>query len=331
MYRHRNERAQGWKRYSQRRLRFALPATLARARILGPLPSFLVIGTQRGGTTYLHDLLLDHPSVASALVKEVHFFSRHFDRGLGWYRANFAPGYVASWRPGSGRRIGGEATADYLFFPCVPQRIQQSIPEVKLIALLRDPVDRAYSHYQLSVRNGVESLSFEDALQAESERLGLPIGQTWPDAVQLDLHQVHHSYVTKGLYAHQLRRWMKLFPMEQLLIVNSERLYAQTQIVLDEVADFLELRQWQPVGQKNTNGLPYSSMRPETRRTLVDFYRPYNQELYELLGTSFDWDAEPLSSERRRMHVPISSAAIGSMVGATPRALEQVREKGSEA
>jgi Sulfotransferase domain len=135
---------------------------------LGSLPDFLILGTENGGTTTLHWTLCQHPHVEPATKKEVHFFDSHrwFEKGIGWYRSRFP---APAW--GDGRRvITGEASPYYLLHPFAPHRASITVPDAKLIALLRNPVDRAYSAYKHRVLTGRESLSFEEALDAEEER-----------------------------------------------------------------------------------------------------------------------------------------------------------------
>src|SRR4051794_20653441 len=137
------------------------------------MPTFLIIGGQRCGSTSLFSYLARHPAVGRSRGKEVHFFTLEYERGLAWYRSHFPTRLtVASTR----RRLGvdmiaGEATPYYLFHPLAPYRVQAVLPEARLIAVLRDPVDRAYSHYQHEVALGVETLGFAEAVEAESDRL----------------------------------------------------------------------------------------------------------------------------------------------------------------
>ena len=195
------------------------------------LPDFLGLGTQKGGTTYLHGLLGQHPQVQLANPKELQFFSLHWSRGVAWYGSHFdavAPGQCC-----------GEVTPYYLFHPLVPQRIQGLMPQVKLIVLLRDPVDRALSQYFHSRRLGLEPLALADALAAESSRLAdaqLVLEQDGP-------HRSHqqHSYVSRSRYEQQLQPYQALFADEQLLLLRSELLFAQPQLIWQQVLLFLGL------------------------------------------------------------------------------------------
>ena len=129
------------------------------------LPDFIMIGGMKCGTTSLFQYLQQHPGVSRVYVEEVHFFDLHYGRGLNWYRAHFPV-------KGKGEAtICGDDSPYYIFHPLVPARVREDVPGAKLIALLRNPVDRAYSHYHHELRRGREDLSFEKALDREEERL----------------------------------------------------------------------------------------------------------------------------------------------------------------
>src|ERR1700730_9070734 len=136
------------------------------------LPDFLIIGTQRGGTTSLFHYLEAHPCVRPAVNKDLHFFDRKYNKGLAWYRGHFptrVERYYAQKIRGRAF-LTGEASPSYLFHPHTPGRVAQAVPHVKLIVLLRNPVTRAYSQYHHAVELGHETLSFEDAIRGEEER-----------------------------------------------------------------------------------------------------------------------------------------------------------------
>jgi hypothetical protein len=240
-------------------------------------PDFIIIGTQRGGTTSLYEYLTAHPDVGAAYRKEVHFFDRHFGKGIDWYRAHF---------PLAGEfSVVGEASPYYLFHPSVPERLHEVIPAVKLIALLRNPVDRALSQYHMKVSRGLESLTFEDAIQRESERLSAsdnPMGAAWR----------HHSYLARGRYAEQLLRWLRVFPRVQLLILKSEDLFAEPQRVLGQVQHYLGLGPHTPAQFTLHHKATYSAMDAATRQRLEEYFAPHNRTLYALLGCDFAWEAE---------------------------------------
>jgi hypothetical protein len=241
----------------------------------GKPPEFIIIGAQKGGTTTLHRYLTDHPDVSEALRKEIHYFSWSYSNGMLWYLSHFP-------EP-DGFRLVGEASTSYIHDPEVPDRIRQAIPAVKLIALLRNPIDRAYSQYQMNVRKKFEELSFEDAIAQEPERLRSAPSRSstlWR----------YSSYLARGRYAEQLERWFAVFPREQLLILQSETFFAQPEIGLAQTLAFLDLRSWHPADFDVYNSGAYTDMHPETRARLVAYFAPHNQRLYELLGQDFGWD-----------------------------------------
>jgi hypothetical protein len=248
------------------------------------LPDFIIIGTAKGGTHTLYDLLTRHPHVERAISKEVRYFSKHFDRGTEWYRSQFPP---PRW--GDGRRsITGEATPRYLFDPLVPQRMAEVVPQARLIALLRNPVDRAYSHYQHRVRDTRETRTFEEAIETERE---------WTPGEEDGTHEPRDGgsrppfeYLKRGVYVDQLLHWSKFFSREQMLVLKSEDFFEREVDTLKLVLDFLGLPDWEPQATEIRNKGHYEQeMNSATRRWLEDYFRPHNQRLYEYLGVDFGW------------------------------------------
>jgi Sulfotransferase domain len=249
------------------------------------LPDFLIIGTQRGGTTSLYEYLVRHPAIPRALTKEVRFFDVEFDRGLNWYRAHF-PSQMYKWtRQRTGQpMVVGEATPDYMFDPRVPPRVSAAVPEVKLIVLLRNPIDRAYSHYWHQVSRGFEQLTFEEAIKRETSRT-----EKYGEEPRGSWERHHHSYLARGVYVDQLSMWMDLFPKDRFFIEKSERLFAHPAAVVGELFQFLGLPDERggsfPVLNANSSG----KMDPITRQMLADYFRPHNERLHRLLGRDLGW------------------------------------------
>ena len=187
------------------------------------LPDFLVLGTQKGGTTTLQLLLNQHPGVFLAPGKEVHYFSKHWEQSPAWYANHFKDA-----RPGQRR---GDITPFYLFHPQAPQRIHSLLPNAQLIVLLRDPVERALSQYFHSVRLGFEHLPVAEGLAAEPERL----------RTEDPIHLQEHSYVSRSRYLEQLDRYGELFSHQQLLVLKSEDLFADPAATWKRIESFLGL------------------------------------------------------------------------------------------
>jgi Sulfotransferase domain len=223
----------------------------------------------------------------------VHFFDTCYGRGMSWYASRF-PTRLYAWYVA--RRHGvelrtGEASPYYLFHPHVPQRVAEHLPRVKVIALLRDPVQRAYSHYQHEVARGFETLSFEEAIQAEPVRLAGETERMLAEPLYNSFAHQHHSYVARGRYAEQLDRWRSRFADEQLLVLSSGRFFAEPGRWFGRVLDFLELPAFTPGAFDRHNAYRYREMDPRVRGWLVDHYREPNRELYESLGDDFGWSA----------------------------------------
>ena len=260
---------------------------------LRQLPDFVIIGAQKAGTTTLYNSLKRHPGIAPASHKELFFFDLQYHRGPMWYRAHF-PYRPSRWpvmtRGRSQRLLSGESTPNYLFHPHAPGRMAAVIPQAKLLVLLRNPVDRAYSHYQHQVRAGRETLSFEDAVEQEPVRLHGELEKMQADARYDSAARHRYSYLARGVYVEQLQRWERAFSRQHMLIVNSEAFYADPASTLQRVTAWLGLSRWTPPPRKDNAGGAYAPMRPETRARLIGYFRPYNQRLYEHLGVSYGWD-----------------------------------------
>lgn len=288
-----------------RPLKRLLKAPRALTARLRTLPDFLIIGAQRCGTTSLYRYLIGHPCVAPAFRKEVHFFEKNFVKGVDWYREHFPSLFFRQYVRTVRRQefVTGEASVYYIFHPLASRRVFETIPGVKLIALLRNPVDRAYSHYQHEVRKGRETLSFEEAIEREPERLTGERERMLADERYDSFNVRYHSYLTRGLYADQLENWLTLFPRDRLLVIRSEDFFADPAAVLAQTLGFLGLSRWEPrtFPKYNYAGHPrltaatygyasYRKMDPATRRRLVDYFQPHNERLYELLCRDFGWD-----------------------------------------
>lgn len=173
----------------------------------GSLPDFVIIGAQKSGTTSLYHVLSQHPYVRPAARKELHYFSIFFHRGLDWYRSCFPSPEQEAGRS----TITGESSPYYLFHPHAPRRMAEALPQTRLIVLLRNPVDRAYSHYQMIANFGHEPLTFEEAIEAEEVRLSGEKAKMLDDGQYFSFAHQYFSYLAKGIYVDQLAYWSKFF------------------------------------------------------------------------------------------------------------------------
>ena len=250
------------------------------------LPDFLIIGVMKGGTTSLFNYLIRHPLVFPPFRKEIKYFDCNYPKGYSWYRAHF-PLRIKMKQPGA---ITGEATPYYIFHPLAPRRIAQTLPGAKLIVLLRNPVDRAYSHYQHMVRVKQEKLPFQEALAKEEKRLEGEVKKIISDPCYPTNIHIQYSYLARGRYLEQLKKWDDLFPPHQFLILQSEDFYTSTALIYQETLKFLGLPLREPKTYHIHKEGDYEPMNPKTRKWLVDYFEPYNEQLYAHLDRNFDWD-----------------------------------------
>jgi hypothetical protein len=246
------------------------------------LPSFLVLGAQRAGTSSMYSYLTSHPAVERATRKEVHYFDFEHERGLDWYRSHFP---LRARLAHLERRLGhpvvtGEASPYYLFDPAVPTRVRASLPEARFIVLLRDPVERAISHYRHAVEDGREQLPLEAALDAEPSRMAAGPVPRWA-----------FSYVSRGLYAEQLERWFAAFPRHRFLIRFSEDLFSSPADAVGSALEFLGL----PPSPSAASYAPTNGARaavevaPPVRKELAARFAEPNARLADLLSCRLPW------------------------------------------
>lgn len=232
---------------------------------LRPLPSALIIGTMKGGTSTLNAWLRHHPQVMFSAIKEVHFFNEHYDRGERWYRT-----YFPLWEQWLGGRCALEATPAYLYRAAVVMpRMHALVPEARLIVLLRNPVARAISHFGHQVQRGVERRSAAEALMCNEQP-----GKGKPN-----------HYKRRGLYAEQIEHVLRFYPREQLLVLRSEDFFAQPAVAYARVQEFLGLSpQPLPLLSAAENvGQAKAAIPDEVREHLQSYYQEPNRRLQALL------------------------------------------------
>jgi hypothetical protein len=256
------------------------------------LPGFLICGAQRAGTTSLWRALEPHPAVVPpAFQKGIHYFDESYALGLSRYRSSFPVRRLANLRT---RRTGvapitGEASPYYMFHPLAPERIARDLPDAKVIVMLRDPVERAYSAHRHELERGFEHLPFEEALDAEPDRLrGEPERMRADESYQSD-HLRHHAYLARGRYVEQVQRLHDLLGADRVLTVFSEDFFSVPEAEYDRVLDFLGLPAWHPATFERHNARPRSPMDDVLRKQLDEYFRPHDEALAALLGRTPSW------------------------------------------
>ena len=238
------------------------------------LPDFLGIGTQKGGTTSLHQWLSRQPQVFLPKCKEVHYFDLNSHRTINWYENKF--------KNSNELQKCGEITPFYLYHPEVPARIWKAIPRVKMIVLLRDPVERALSQVFHAKKRGFENLDIREAIGAEATRL--KSGDL--------LTMQRNSYVGRSQYLEQLRRYEELFPQNQILILKSEDIFAGRKESWQKIQHFLELEDTIDIGTlpvTNKGGYEYKTIAENGRGELREKLKATAIGVRKRYGFGWDW------------------------------------------
>ena len=249
------------------------------------LPDFVVIGSTKSGTTSLHYYLIQHPGIISE--RNVHFFEYMQTNSIEWYRAYFPTKAYKNFK----KLTVGEQTATYLSHPLIPKRIHTTIPNAKLIVVLRNPVDRAYSNYTHQVREGIEKRTFEEAIKSELKRIEICKNNSEYKINNDDFsNHVIFSYLRHGIYVDFIKAWMEFFTKEQFLILPTYDLNNNRAKFLKQVFDYLNVQNFEIKDVERQNVGEYKKLDKSMRKFLVDYYRPHNERLFKLLEKNFDWD-----------------------------------------
>ena len=255
------------------------------------LPHFLIIGTSKAGKHSVLSYLNQHPDIKAGTKHNVgvYYFDTTFEyKSLSWYKSHFPSKF-------SKFKIIGEAPGTYLNHPLAPQRIKKTLPEVKLINFFRNPVDRAYSAYNHSSKFGWEHSSFDVAIESEIKRINLMNDNPELTINNIDsVNFLQFSYLRHGHYASNLENWFNYFGKNQFMHFSIEDLDQNYDKIMNSLFVFFNLskinlkkedRKWIGAGKGK-----YPSMNKKTRDFLIDYYKPHNEKLYNLIGGKFDWD-----------------------------------------
>lgn len=254
------------------------------------LPDFLIIGAQKSATTSLLSYIGCHSRVRLGRKKTAHFFDLNFHKGAGWYASHFPrirpwllPAFLSGERA-ERNWLTGESCPSYMFLPEVPQRVFQLLPDVKLIVILRNPVDRLISQYQHERRKKRAGEDFE-------EYIAPSLAVDWPPKGEVQsLRQ--RCAVPRGFYADQLRHWQTFFPTHQFLVLSFDELVKNSSVTLNRVFEFLGLEAQtvdtsRVLNKGTANRLPVIAL--SLRLQLENLYREKNQGLEEIMGQKSFW------------------------------------------
>jgi Sulfotransferase domain len=275
--------------------RAAHAISVTAGRITSPLrmqPGFLIVGAQRCGTTSMYRALSEHPAALKAVLhKGVHYFDMNYEAGPGWYRAHF-PLKISgrrAGRAGGGPALTFESSPYYLFHPLAAERIATDLPGVRLLVLVRDPVDRAYSAYAHELARGFETESFERAIELEPDRLRGEAERLVSEPGYLSHSHQHHAYVTRGQYVDQLGRLERLFGRDRILVVDSGDFFTKPEPVYDSVLEFLGLTPGSYPRFEQHNARPRTPISQALKGRLDEHFAPYDERLISWLDRPPSW------------------------------------------
>ncbi|GGL35135.1 deacetylase sulfotransferase [Phycicoccus endophyticus] len=253
-------------------------------------PDFVLAGAQRCGTTSLFRALMAHPQVVRpSFHKGVNYFDVNYERGPAWYGGHFPLRSAVSVRTA---RAGGpcvfEASGYYLYHPLAIERLVRELPQVKVVVMLRDPVERAFSAWKHESARGFETESFERALELEPERLAGEEERIRSDPAYQSFAHRHQSYLHRGHYADQLDRASAVLPREQLHVIESADFFGEPEGTFLELTDFLGISRTLPPHFDRYNARP-GDMDPATRLRLGEYFAPHDARLEAYLRGVPSW------------------------------------------
>lgn len=255
-------------------------------------PSFVLAGAQRCGTTSLFRALIDHPAILQPVHhKGINYFDVGYQHGWSWYQGHFP---LRAWASLQATRAGEEivtfdASGYYVYHPHAADRFAQDLPDVKVLVMLRDPVERAFSAYRHELARGFETETFERALELEDERVETEFQRMLDEPTYNSFSHRHHSYRRRGQYAEQLTRLIDRVGVDRLLVVESHDFFSQPEREYARITQFLGLRSHLPSSFDRWNGRPGSGMSDATRETLTAAYRVHDEALEAVIGGVPSW------------------------------------------
>lgn len=256
------------------------------------LPSFILVGAQRTGTTSLFRALMSHPLIHQANYhKGVNYFDINYHRDFSWYQGHFPTTVTLAKRSRGheGTPVTFEASGYYMFHPCAAERMTRHLPDVKVLAMLRDPIERAFSAHKHEYARGYETEPFDRALALEDERLAGQEERMVADPGYQSFSHRHHAYLRRGQYAEQLRRLHRHIPEDRVHLIESESFFESPEVTYGRVLEFLELPRILPDRFDRWNARPSSPMPDSTRDRLRAHFKPHDEALATLLGRTPAW------------------------------------------
>jgi len=257
-------------------------------------PSFIVVGAQRAGTTTLYRVLSEQPGVVRPTVsKGIGYFDVHYARGPRWYRAHYPLTWVARRRAGR-EAVAFESSGYYLFHPLAPSRIARDLPGVRIVVMVREPVERAFSAHRHELVRGFETEPFERAVELEEQRLAGEAERIIAEPAYRSWEHRHHAYLARSRYSEQIARYLDALGEDRVYIVDADRFFETPLEEYERLRAWLGLPVWQPSSVKQWNARPRDPLAPEVRAKLEMYFEPYDRELARQMGRTPRWRESPV-------------------------------------
>ena len=260
-------------------------------------PSFIILGAQRAGTTTLYRVLSEHPAVARPTVsKGIGYFDVHYAKGARWYRGHFPLARLARRRHGP-HATTFESSGYYLFHPLAPERIARDLPDVRVVAMVREPVERAYSAHRHELSRGFETEEFERAVDLEDERTAGEAEKMVADPSYVSFEHRHHSYLARSRYSEQIDRYLDALGPERVYVVDADVFFADPVVEFERLRAWLGLPSWKPAKVEQWNARPRLPMSAELRERLDRYFAPYDARLAEQMGRQPSWRSSSVTQD----------------------------------
>ena len=266
--------------------------------IVGPfhsLPDFLILAPGACGTTSMYELYLrSNEHMLPSKINEIFYFNTKHTNSINWYKVLFPSVFTKKIRSVVGKKtLTCDGTGSYILDPHAPKRIKKIIPDVKFVVMLRNPVDRTLSHYKRRIRNKKEKRSFEEAIEYEQNHFEKEF-QEYKKNESVVAFYPPTSYLARSRYFEYIENWLRYFPKEQFLFINSNDYFQDPLKEYNRILEFLDLTPHHP-NIKGKRGISPAGLfddivtKPETIEFLRNYFQPWNEKLFNLIGVKYDW------------------------------------------
>jgi hypothetical protein len=249
-------------------------------------PDFLVIGSKRCGTTSLYEYLGEHPCIKKSSHDHIGFFDDNFHLGINFYKSFFPTIFEKIiFQIKNGMYLNYDVTSTYIHNTTTSKRVFETLPKIKIIAIIRNPIDRAYSEYNVNKEINPKIEPFEIFVEKEIEEIS-----NKEESENNRFLSNKNKYLERGLWFEQLEPWFKLFPKQNILILSTEDFGKDSNHIFNIIFKFLNLKKFLIENPKKLRKANYPKLDQKTREKLIDFYKSYNLKFYNLVGKDFQWE-----------------------------------------